>query len=137
MHYQFTSINNSVMPADNTGNVITNNTAVNNTDHTNNGNLTIVIPNVTMLKIVTMKFIAPNNDEIEVKCNENIARSTTGPECDCMPDKGGYTVHPVPAPFSIKATDTNVINAGGNNQNEMLFNTANDMSTAPIINGTR
>lgn len=111
--------------------------AVNNTDHTNNGNLLIVIPNVLILNIVVIKFIEPNNDEIDVKCNENIAKSTEGPECDCIPDNGGYTVHPVPAPFSTKALATKHTNAGGKSQKLMLFNLANDISLAPIINGTK
>ncbi|CAI8510611.1 unnamed protein product [Pichia kudriavzevii] len=131
------SINNNVTPADNTGNVITNNIAVNNTDHTNNGNLLIVIPNVLILNIVVIKFIAPNNDDIDVKCNENIAISTDGPLCDCIPDNGGYTVHPVPAPFSINALDIKHINAGGKSQKLILFKRANDISLAPIINGTK
>lgn len=63
--------------------------AVNNTDHTNNGNLLIVIPNVLILNIVVIKFIEPNIDDIDVKCNANIAKSTLGPLCDCIPDNGG------------------------------------------------
>ena len=63
---------------------------MNNTAHTNRGILLIVIPNVLILNIVVIKFIAPNNDDIDVKCNENIAKSTEGPECDCIPDNGGY-----------------------------------------------
>jgi len=35
------------------------------------------------------------------------------------------TVHPVPAPPSTKLEPNNKINAGGNNQNEMLFNLGN------------
>ncbi|GMM49027.1 hypothetical protein DAPK24_040450 (mitochondrion) [Pichia kluyveri] len=123
--------------ADNTGNVITNNIAVNNTDHTNNGNLLIVIPNVLILNIVVIKFIAPNNDDIDVRCNENMAKSTLGPLCDCIADNGGYTVHPVPGPFSIKALATKQTKAGGNNQKLILFKRANDISLAPIINGTK
>ena len=42
-----------------------------------------------------------------------------------MLDKGGYTVHPVPAPFSTKLLNSNKINDGGNNQNEILFNLGN------------
>lgn len=29
-----------------------------------------------------MKLIAPNKDETPAKCNEKIAKSTEGPECD-------------------------------------------------------
>lgn len=58
--------------------------------HTNNGNLCIVIPFVLIFNVVTMKLIAPNNDEIDVKCKAKIAKSTLGPECDWIDDKGGY-----------------------------------------------
>lgn len=42
-----------------------------------------------MLIIVAIKFIAPNKELIPAKCNENIAKSTDGPECEIKPDKGG------------------------------------------------
>jgi hypothetical protein len=34
-----------------------------------------------MLKIVTMKLIAPNKDAVPDKCKLKIAKSTEGPEC--------------------------------------------------------
>lgn len=46
------------------------------------------------------------------------------------------TVHPVPAPPSTKLEDNKRIKAGGNNQNEILFNRGKAISGAPIINGT-
>jgi hypothetical protein len=42
-----------------------------------------------------MKFIAPSIEDIPDRCKLNIARSTEAPECDCIPDNGGYTVQPV------------------------------------------
>jgi hypothetical protein len=48
---------------------------------------------------------------------------------------GGYTVHPVPAPFSTAAEDRSNVRAGGNNQNLMLFNRGKAMSGAPNIRG--
>ena len=84
-----------------------------------------------------MKFIAPINDDTPAKCNENIAKSTEPPECASTLDKGGYTVHPVPAPDSTKAEPNNNTNAGGNNQNDILFNLGNAISGAPIINGKK
>lgn len=51
-------------------------------------------------------------------------------------DSGGYTVHPVPTPFSTAALDSNKINDGGSNQNLMLFKRGNAMSGAPSISGT-
>jgi hypothetical protein len=37
-------------------------------------------PGTRILKIVVIKFIAPNNDEIPAKCKLNIAKSTDPPE---------------------------------------------------------
>jgi hypothetical protein len=84
-----------------------------------------------------MKFIAPNNEDTPAKCKLNIAKSTEPPECDCIPAKGGYTVHPVPAPFSTKALISNNNNEGGNNQNDTLFNLGNAMSGAPQCTGKK
>ena len=80
-------------------------------------------------------MIAPNKEDIPDKWRLNIAKSTEAPECDCIPDKGGYTVHPVPAPFSTKALNNNNINEGGNNQNDTLFNLGKAISGAPIKTG--
>ena len=74
-----------------------------------------------MFKTVVIKLIAPNKEETPDKCKLNIAKSTEPPECDWILDNGGYTVHPVPAPFSTKALNNNKINEGGNNQNEILL----------------
>jgi hypothetical protein len=37
-------------------------------------------PGILMLKIVVIKFMAPNKDEIPAKCKLKIARSTEPPE---------------------------------------------------------
>ena len=37
-----------------------------------------------------MKLIAPNKEDTPAKCNEKIAKSTEGPECDWMLANGGY-----------------------------------------------
>lgn len=86
---------------------------------------------------MAIKFIAPNSDDIEVKCIAKIAISTDAELCDCIPDKGGYIVHPVPAPDSIKVDDTIHTNAGGNSQNDILFSLAKDISEAPINRGRK
>jgi hypothetical protein len=39
-----------------------------------------------------------------------------------MLDNGGYTVQPVPAPFSTNELSNNSISEGGNNQKDILFN---------------
>jgi len=53
-----------------------------------------------------------------------------------MLDKGGYTVHPVPAPISTKLELSNKIKDGGNNQKLILFKRGKAISGAPIIIGT-
>jgi len=59
-------------------------------------------------------LIAPNIEEIPAKCKLKIAKSTEPPEWNPIDDKGGYTVHPVPAPCSTKAEPINKIKEGGN-----------------------
>lgn len=53
-----------------------------------------------MLIIVVMKLIAPRIDDTPARCREKIVRSTEAPAWAKFPAKGGYTVHPVPAPAS-------------------------------------
>ena len=72
-----------------------------------------------------MKFIAPNKLLIPDKCNAKIAKSTLGPLWLCIPDKGGYNVQPVPAPFSITLANKNNSKLGGNSQKLILFNLGN------------
>ena len=51
------------------------------------------------------------------------------------PDKGGYTVHPVPAPTSTRDLDKSNISAGNNNHNLILFIRGNAISGAWSIIG--
>jgi len=82
-----------------------------------------------------MKFIAPAIEEIPAKCKLKMAKSTEAPLCAILPDKGGYTVHPVPAPTSTKLELNNKNNEGGSNQKLKLFNLGKAISGAPIIIG--
>ena len=43
------------------------------------------------------------------------------------------TVHPVPAPFSTNADNNNKINAGGSNQNEILFNLGKAINNVSLL----
>lgn len=61
--------------------------------------------------------------------------STDGPACAIFLASGGYTVHPVPAPFSTNADDSRRISAGGNSQNLILLSRGNAISGAPSISG--
>jgi hypothetical protein len=96
----------------------------------------MVNPGALILKIVVIKLMAPKIEEAPDKWRLKIARSTEGPECACTLDKGGYKVHPVPAPASTKVELNNKIKEGGNNQKLMLFIRGNAMSGLPIIRGT-
>lgn len=64
----------------NTGNDNTNNHPVINIAQTNNGNLSNVKPGALIFIIVTIKFIAPNNDDIPAICKLNIDKSTAAPK---------------------------------------------------------
>lgn len=88
-----------------------------------------------MLIIVVIKLIAPRIEDAPAKCREKMARSTDGPAWAKLLARGGYTVHPVPAPFSTAADETSRISEGGRSQNLMLFSRGKAMSGAPSIRG--
>lgn len=50
--------------------------------------------------------------------------------------KGGYTVHPVPAPAPIVQESNSKTNDGGNNQKLKLLSLGKAISGLPIIKGT-
>lgn len=110
---------------------------VSTTAHANNGTRSSRIPFHRMFITVVMKFTAPIMDDAPAKCREKMAKSTDGPACARFLARGGYTVHPVPAPFSTAAEDTNRISDGGRSQNLRLFIRGNAISGAPSIKGTR
>jgi hypothetical protein len=110
-------------------------TTVITTAHTNRGIRSNCIPLSRILITVVMKFTAPKIDDAPAKCREKIARSTDGPACARFLDKGGYTVHPVPAPFSTAADDRRSKRDGGSNQNLILLSRGNAISGAPSIKG--
>jgi hypothetical protein len=90
-----------------------------------------------MFKIVVMKFIAPSKLLTPVKCKAKIAKSTLGPLWLCIPESGGYNVHPVPAPFSIVLANKNKTKLGGNNQKLILFSLGNAISGPPTKRGSK
>lgn len=65
-----------------------------------------------------------------------MVKSTDAPAWARLPAKGGYTVHPVPAPASTMDDAKRSKNDGGSNQKLMLFIRGNAISGAPIISGT-
>lgn len=79
--------------------------------------------------------MAPKIEEAPAKCSEKIAKSTDGPECAILDASGGYTVHPVPAPFSTAAEERRRSKDGGKSQNLKLLRRGKAMSGAPNIRG--
>jgi len=77
-----------IAPA-NTGKDNNKRNAVIKTDHTKRGNLCIKSPGALILKIVTIKLIAPKIELVPDKWKLKIAKSTDGLECACKADKGG------------------------------------------------
>lgn len=63
--------------------------AVNNTDQTNSGVRSQVIPAVRMLIIVVMKLTAPRILDAPAKCNLKIERSTEAPAWAIPLERGG------------------------------------------------
>ncbi len=134
--FKLRSVNNIVIAPAKTGRLNSNKNAVIKMDQTNKGNLFIRIPRQRILKIVTIKLIAPAIEDTPAKCNEKIPASTDAPEWAKTPLKGGYRVQPVPTPDSIKLDKISNEKEGGNNQSDMLFMRGNAISGAPIIIGT-
>jgi hypothetical protein len=87
---KFLSVSNILIAPANTGSVISRRIAVTNIAQQNNDILCSNIPSVLMLSAVLIKLIAPNKEDTPARCSEKIAKSTDPPECDCIPDKGGY-----------------------------------------------
>src|SRR5262245_50727587 len=95
-----------------------------------------VMPGARMLKMVTMKLMAPSSDDAPARCSAKIAMSTAGPGCEPAEDSGGYRGQPVAAPSPVKEEPSSRKNDGTNNQKLMLFMRGNAMSGAPIKSGT-
>ena len=132
---KFRSVNSIVIPPASTGSDKINRSAVKKIAQINRGIRYIVIALVRMFIIVVIKLIDLRIDEIPARCSLNIAKSTPLLECVCIPDRGGYKVHPVPTPFSTKLEDSSKNKEGGSNQNLMLFSRGNAMSGAPMHRG--
>lgn len=132
---RFRSVRSIVMPAARTGSERSRRTAVIRTAHTNRGVWYCEMAGGFMLIIVVMKLIAPRMEEIPAKWREKMVRSTEAPAWARLPARGGYTVHPVPAPASTPEEANRRRKEGGRSQKLMLFIRGNAMSGAPIIKG--
>lgn len=134
--FKFRSVNSIVMAPAKTGRDNNNRIAVTSTDHTNNGTRSKRRPLARMLMTVVMKFRAPKIEDTPAKWSEKIARSTEGPAWAIFLAKGGYTVHPVPTPFSTAALASKRVRDGGSSQNLILLSRGKAISGAPSIKGT-
>lgn len=81
--------------------------------------------------------MAPKVLLIPARWRARIAMSTEAPLCDWSPDRGGYSVHPVPGPCSTRLEISSRVREGGRSQSEILFSRGKAMSTAPIWTGSR
>lgn len=95
------------------------------------------IPGIRMFFIVTRKLIEPRIRDIPERCKEKIARSTAGDEWNNPDERGGYTVHPVPAPPSIKDLVISRVTPGTANHRLTLFIRGKAMSGAPRSGGIK
>lgn len=109
--------------------------AVTKTDQTNKGSRSKDIPGVRILIIVVIKLIEARIEEAPARWSEKIAKSTEPPAWAIFLERGGYMVHPVPAPLSTPAEARSKIKEGGINQNLILFIRGKAISGAPIISG--
>lgn len=134
--FRFRSVKSMVIAPARTGRDKSNKIAVKNTDQTNKGVRSQVIPAERMLIMVVIKLTAPRIELAPAKCKLKIERSTEAPAWAIPAERGGYTVHPVPAPLSTNPPLNNKMREGGKSQKLMLFIRGNAISGAPIIKGT-
>lgn len=86
---KFLSVNNIVIAAANTGNEISRRNAVTNTAQTNNDIRCVNRAPERIFKIVTIKLIAPKIELVPDRWKLKIAKSTDGPECPWIDERGG------------------------------------------------
>jgi len=130
------SVSNIVIAPARTGRDRRSNIVVKRIDQTKSGVRSIVIPGARILIIVVIKFMEAMIEDAPAKWREKIARSTQPPPWATGPERGGYTVHPVPTPLSFPAEVKRSIKEGGISQNLIFFIRGNAISGAPIMRGT-
>ena len=89
-----------------------------------------------MLIVVVIKLIAPRIEEIPARCKDKMVKSMDIPECPVPLDRGGYKVHPVPAPLFVMEDNVRREIDGGSSQNLILFIRGKAISGALIIKGS-
>jgi hypothetical protein len=128
------SNNNIVIAPANTGRDNNKRKTVTNRDQINNLIKLNVILKLFMFKIVDKKLIAPRIDLRPAIWSLKIIKFTLEPVCP-IELKGGYNVHLVPLPKSIKQEIIINIKDIGNNQNDKLLSRGNLMSGHPNNKG--
>lgn len=108
-----------IAPA-NTGNDKSNRIRVTNIPHKYNLIRDKLIPPKRLIVIVVIILILPIIDDNPAKCSEKIAKSTLYVTCPTLL-RGGYIVHPKPAPILIIDDTTNIKNEQGSSQKLKLF----------------
>ena len=136
MVLRFRSVRSIVIAPAKTGKDSRSNTVVISTAQANRGIESRTIPNARRFPNVLIKLIAPKIEETPAKWSEKIAKSTEPPLCARFLDRGGYTVHPVPAPLSTRALDRRSTKAGTRNQKLILLSRGKAISAEPNIRGT-
>lgn len=132
----FRSVSNIVIAPARTGNERRRRTAVILTAQTNKGIRSSRRPFHRIFATVVIKFKAPRMELTPARCREKMARSTEGPAWAMFLERGGYTVQPVPAPFSTAEEATRRVKEGGSNQKLILLSRGKAMSGAPSMRGT-
>lgn len=132
---KFRSVRSIVIAPAKTGRDSRRSTVVTTRDQTKRGIRSPVIPCFRVVRAVTRKLIEPRMELAPAKWREKIAISTAGPLWNLLPARGGYTVHPVPTPWSTRAEPTSKIREGGRSQKLRLLRRGKDMSGEPTIRG--
>lgn len=132
--FRFRSVSNIVIAPARTGRESSKRIVVIFTAQTNNGIRSNLMVGRNSF-VVEMKLIEARIDLAPARWREKIAMSTEGPLWAMFLAKGGYTVHPVPAPFSTIADMIKRVSDGGISQNLRLFIRGNAISGAPNIKG--
>ena len=131
----FRSVRSIVIAPANTGRDNRRRNVVIKIDQTNKGSRSKDTPGVRIFITVVINFIDARIEEAPARWREKIARSTEPPAWAIPLERGGYRVHPVPAPLSTPAEAISNKKDGGISQKLIFFIRGKAISGAPIIRG--
>lgn len=133
--FQLRSVSSIVIAPANTGNESKRRRAVITTDQENKDILDKIKEGLRIFNTVEIKLIAPRIEEAPARCREKIDKSTEDPGWPVESARGGYTVHPVPTPASIRLLRSKKVKEGGRSQKLRLFIRGKAISGPPNIRG--